>query len=419
MIQLTQVIGAWLLASILLPTAAAHTATYYVATTGNNSNPGTSSKPWRTVAYAVSTMVAGDTTYVLDGTYNEGTIRFRRSGTRSAPIKLLNYPGHAPRINFIDPTAIHRILIQHSSGPNVAIGWITIEGLELVNGHDGIKFHSLHDSTIRRNWIHDNRFMGIMGVGGTRNVFEQNRINHNGWFEACDAGGTKAAYCILHHGMYMHGSYYTIANNIIYDNLSYGITQNGSSSSSYSSSVHPGPEFATASNWVIAHNTFAYNRHRGGIVVWGGACDDTRIENNIFYENNVTNRHNAAQGIEFVGAGGANGMSIRNNHFYASGSGNTLQYSGPQPRDLVSTGNVVNVSPPRFVDAPDTLPDSPNFALTAGSPAIDAGLPLETTRTSFDGTPRPQGRAPDIGAYEFSGGADAKSPAAPVGLQAH
>ena len=416
MIQPKQVLSAWFLASLLLPTVAAHTATYYVATTGNNSNPGTSSKPWRTVAYAVSTMVAGDTTYVMDGTYNEGVIRFKRSGTQTAPIKLLNYPGHAPKIVFNDPDAIHRILIEHSSGHNFPMGWITIEGLELTNGHDGIKWHNLHDSTIRRNWIHDNRFMGIMGVGGTRLLIERNIFNHNGWFEACET--TTPAYCILHHGIYAHGTYYTITNNVIYDNLSYGITHNGSSSSTYSPRVHAGPEFATAANWVIAHNTFAYSRNRGGIVVWGAACTNARYENNIFYQNNVTNRHNQAQGVEFSAGSGSTGIKIRNNLFYASGSGNTLQYSGHQPSDLVSTGNIVNVNAPGFVNAPDTLPVSPNFALTARSPAIDAGVPLSETRIAFDGTPRPQGRAPDIGAYEYIAGADAKPPVSPIGLQA-
>jgi len=402
---------------------AAHAATYYVAPTGNNSNPGTENKPFRTIAYAVSTMVAGDTTYVMDGTYNEGVIRFQRSGTQAAPIKLLNYSGHAPKIVFNDPTATHRILIEHASGHNKAIGWITIEGFELTNGHDGIKYYNLHDSTIRRNWIHDNRFMGIMGNGGTRLLFDRNRINHNGWFEACEAGEKTDAghsYCSLHHGFYLHGSSYTITNNLVYDNLGYGIQQNGSSSASYSSSKHPGPEFAGAANWVIANNTLAYSNYRAGIVVWGGSCDGTRIENNIFYENALKLATSSVQGIACTSCGGSENVSIRNNHAYASGTGaQTFIVSASFHASTVNSGNVVNVSNPGFVNAPASLPDSPNFALTARSPAIDAGVPLAEARIAFDGTLRPQGRAPDIGAYEYIASADAKAPAAPVALQAH
>jgi hypothetical protein len=42
-----------------------------------------------------------------------------------------------------------------------------------------------------------------------------------------------------------------------------------------------------------------------------------------------------------------------------------------------------------------------DFRLRPGSPAIDAGVPIELVRTDFAGTPRPQGSAPDLGAFEF------------------
>lgn len=424
--RVPRVSSACILASAILITlvgcqhyfGAAHAATYYVAPTGNNNNPGTESKPFRTIAHAVDTMLAGDTTYVMDGTYNEGVIRFKRSGTKATPIKLLNYPEHSPKIAFIDPDAIHRILIQHASGPNVAIGWITIGGLELTNGHDGIKWYNLHDSTIQRNWIHHNKYMGMMGVGGTRVRIDRNRINHNGDFAGCAAGKltkVKTSICNQHHGIYAHGTHYTITNNLFYDNLGFGLQQNGSSSSAYDATKLPSTEFAGAADWVIAHNTFAYNVYRGGIVVWGSQCTNSRIENNIFYENSV-NLSSAPQGIEFVGAGSVTGILIRNNHAYASGSGGTAFLGGSHQSTL--SGNSVNVSNPGFVHAPATIPEPPNFALTARSPAIDAGLPLVETSTSFDGTPRPQGHAPDIGAYEYIAGADAKPPVSPIGLQA-
>ncbi|MFO1070017.1 MAG: right-handed parallel beta-helix repeat-containing protein [Geminicoccaceae bacterium] len=41
-----------------------------------------------------------------------------------------------------------------------------------------------------------------------------------------------------------------------------------------------------------------------------------------------------------------------------------------------------------------------NLALQAASPAIDSGASLPDVRTDLAGTPRPQGQAPDIGAYE-------------------
>lgn len=359
----------WLMILGLWLPSLAQATTYYVATTGSNSNEGISeSTPKLTVAHCVSIMVAGDTCYVRGGTYNEGVIRFSKTGTQAAPIKLLNYPNESPVIDFIQPESptFDRILIQHSSGSNVAIGWITIEGFELTGGHDGIKWHNLHDSVIRKNHIHDNGYMGMLGVGGTRILIERNIIHHNGRFAACDAGTTTL--CTQDHGIYAHGTYYTITNNVFYYHQGFGVQQNGSSSSDYSASLNPSVEFAGAQNWVVSDNTFAYSRTRGGMVVWGGNCDDARIENNIFYENNIERPANP-QGIEFSGASGATGVLIRNNHFFGSGSGGTAAIGGIQPGDLVTSGNVINVSAPAFVNGgSNSLPASPDFRLTASSP---------------------------------------------------
>ena len=395
MTRLKQAIGACMLASTFLPAVSAYAATYYVATTGSDSNPGASSSPWRTVRYAVSKMVAGDTTYVRGGTYNESGIQFKRSGTSAAPIKLLNAPGQFPIINCISNSFnnANMVLFQNSTGYKNAIGWITLEGFEIRNCYSGINFYNLHDSVIRRNWVHHNNNQGIYG-NGTRIVLDRNRINHNGRF-------ATAPTSILEHGIYMNGRAMTVTNNLIYDNLAYGITLNGTSA--YDPNKHAGPEFAASDNWIIANNTFAYNVNRAGIVHWGSHANNTRIENNIFYENAVTLSAGASQGVEFW-SGYPTGVTIRNNHAYASGSGGQVfitSNSAAEGTHYTQSGNVVNVSNPAFVNAPAELPASPNFSLTAQSPAIDKGLPLAETRTAFDGTLRPQGCAYDIGAYEF------------------
>ncbi len=58
------------------------------------------------------------------------------------------------------------------------------------------------------------------------------------------------------------------------------------------------------------------------------------------------------------------------------------------------------VADPRFVDV-----GSRDFHLKSGSPAIDAAIPsvfgLDSAK-DLDGTPRPKGAKPDIGAYEFT-----------------
>lgn len=360
-----------LTALILLVTTTVHAATYYVSTTGNDSNNGlTVDLPKRTIAHAVNIMVAGDTTYVMAGTYSEGLIQFLRSGTSSQPIQLAAMPGTMPTINFVNGmiggyvVGSDKILIQNASGFQNPIGWITVQGFEIKGGQEGIKMYNCHDCIFQNNWIHDNGH-GILG-NGTRVRVERNIINHNGQFEKCAAGLTM---CNGDHGVYFHGTAVTIVRNLFYDNMGYGVQQNGSSSSVYSSTKHPSAEFATAANWIVSDNTFAYSRYRAGIVVWGGACDNSRYENNIFYENAVTESSGTAQGIACTSCSGSTGLSIRNNHAYASGSGGQ-SFKGPGfDGGTVDSGNVVNVSAPAFVNGgTNSLPASPDFRLTASSP---------------------------------------------------
>jgi hypothetical protein len=409
MLRLKRTFSACFLVSILVPTIAAHAATYYVAKTGSDSHPGTEEQPWRTVASAVSKMVPGDISYVKGGTYNEGLIRFGRTGTQSAPIKLLNYPGQSPVIRCVDTTAALMVLIQNFQGSIKPIGWITIEGFEITNCYYGIKFYNLHDSVIRRNWIHDNpRGAGIQG-NATRLLIDRNIVNHNGFTRP-------------NHGIYANGTAITITNNIIYDNYHWGIQINSQCSNGvcYNPAKHAGPEFAASNNWIIANNTFAYSYSRSGIVSYGNEQNGTRIENNIFYENNTTGTAGSANGIEFYGSQPM-GVVIRNNYSYASGPGGQafiVPGSAVEGVNYTQSGNIVNGSNPGFVNAPATLPASPNFALTERSPTIDKGLHLAAITTAFDGTARPQGRAYDIGAYEYKTGGDTKPPAAPI-LQVH
>ncbi|MBM3314717.1 hypothetical protein FJY71_02585 [candidate division WOR-3 bacterium] len=65
-------------------------ATYYVATTGNDTNPGTLARPWRRIGKAASTMTAGDSVLVRGGVYYEN-VKPGRSGTASDPITYAAY----------------------------------------------------------------------------------------------------------------------------------------------------------------------------------------------------------------------------------------------------------------------------------------------------------------------------------------
>jgi hypothetical protein len=77
-------------------------ATYYVSKLGSDSYSGTSTNtPFLTISKAASLMNAGDTCYILSGTYRE-TVTPAHSGTLSAPITFAAYPGATPIVSGAD-----------------------------------------------------------------------------------------------------------------------------------------------------------------------------------------------------------------------------------------------------------------------------------------------------------------------------
>src|SRR5579871_774617 len=82
-----------------------HAATYYVATNGSDSNPGTQLAPFRHMSRAASAARRpGDTVLVMDGTYdNEGQLASAGGG---GSVVTLNYSGSSGKpISF---RALHR-----------------------------------------------------------------------------------------------------------------------------------------------------------------------------------------------------------------------------------------------------------------------------------------------------------------------
>src|SRR5262252_8168098 len=83
------------LSLLLLLVEPGATTTYYVATTGSDSNPGTQTAPFASMARGITVLHAGDTLYVRAGTYPGYDInRPFPSGTSwSQAITVAGYPG--------------------------------------------------------------------------------------------------------------------------------------------------------------------------------------------------------------------------------------------------------------------------------------------------------------------------------------
>lgn len=338
---------------------AAHARSLHVASSGDDGNSGAEASPLRTIQKAAEVARAGDTVLVHGGVY-KGHVLLRLSGEPDKPITFRNAPGEKP---VVDGERQGRIELQSEQGWQRPVGWITLEGFEVRNGWDGIKFYNAHHILLKGNLIHDNLDQRILGNGHHIRI-EGNVIAHNG-FKPDNEKSNKE------HGIYATGTDFEVVNNVIHWNRAYGIQVAGYP---FKPDSHAGPEFATARRWLIRHNTIAFQQNRAGIVVWQGDATDCVIENNIFFRNAVTLGTGDCQGIDFVAAGGRH--VIRSNLFF----GAERTSIGGRLGQYVTSSNLEDMDP-LFVDA-----EHLDFHLRKGSPAIDsnksqrAGAPPSVSR---------------------------------------
>jgi parallel beta-helix repeat protein len=93
-------------------------AEYFVATTGNDSNPGTLASPWRTVQRAVSLVKAGDFVNIRGGVYRESVLVWA-SGNDKNPITFQSYNGESVTITASDVVggwSLHKGSIYKKTG---------------------------------------------------------------------------------------------------------------------------------------------------------------------------------------------------------------------------------------------------------------------------------------------------------------
>jgi hypothetical protein len=104
--------------------------TYYVSTSGNDSNAGTLSAPWRTMQKAANTVKAGDTVQVRAGTYNEIVTMKTSGNTTAGYITFQNYPGEAPIVDGTGLAAGGQTGLFSLEG---TFNYIIIQGFEIRN----------------------------------------------------------------------------------------------------------------------------------------------------------------------------------------------------------------------------------------------------------------------------------------------
>jgi hypothetical protein len=226
-----------LLGAIVIPGmdwAEAAGGEYFVATDGNDNNPGTFSQPWRTIDKANRTLQAGDTVYIRQGIYEEIIEPFN-TGTIGNKITYTNYqdeevilrgePDAAPVITIgwsihssgsggksyivIDGFIIRHVIPSDQMPENDTVGiriWgETTHHIEIRNNkiygdpqvprQHGISIGKSSDNIIEHNTIDGVTRIGIIiggGPNGTdRNNIIRNNIVLNSSYSNLDVGSSK------------------------------------------------------------------------------------------------------------------------------------------------------------------------------------------------------------------------------------
>ncbi|QDY82696.1 DUF5123 domain-containing protein [Paenibacillus polymyxa] len=310
------------------PAVSAAGAEYYVATSGSDSNAGTSDAPWKTLQHAADTVPPGSKVYVRGGVYKE-KLKITRSGSASqGPIVFASY-GNETAI--VDGTGLsangNEGLIELAD-----VDYVTIQGFEIRNFYTtsknavptGIYVHGAGGFiNLSDNKIHD--------IKNTATPTGKDRLGRDA--HGIAVYGTKAPASI--HNLTINGNElynlvlgsseavvlngnvdgFAVTSNLIHDNDNIGIDLIGFEGTASNTTYDQARNGLVKSNRVYnnsVRNNPSYKSNdnsAGGIYVDGGK--ESIIEQNYSYNNDI----GVEIASEHVGKATSN-ITVRSNVIY-------------------------------------------------------------------------------------------------------
>ncbi len=446
--------------------ATAEAATYYVATTGNDSNPGTQSQPWRTIQKGTDVLGAGDTLYIRGGTYNQ-TVYVGNSGTASALITISGYPGETAVIDGQDtlPTSEWGTLF------NVDGNYVVVRNLIVKNSNWlGMVLGGRYDQAINvRSEGHMETGLLITGdysIVDSCEVYYNAKSNEfgnqirpgNTW-----ASGLSAA----RHPYYatirkckvwnnwgeglstFEAEHITIEDNVVWDNWATNV---------YLSDTKYTVLQRNLIYWTPGNPCSGHGGVEGGIMLgdekYNPSSSDNKIINNLvkggnrcFYSwlgnrggglvnvliahNTFVNANSDAEASIKILEGTHINTRIENNIIVQDDSIPVINIEGTTS-GLTFGYNLWSKTPPSYASKTGDIVGDPKlaktgptgagqltadyFKLLSNSPAINKAKVIAEVTKDFFKTAR--GSSPDIGAHEYDGSSDTQTPSVPANLTA-
>jgi hypothetical protein len=399
-------------------------ATYFVSPSGNNSNSGTQSSPWRTIQKSVNEARSGDTVNVLAGTYSEDVEFTQHSGVNGSPITFKKLgsgdvivqasswaglffgdgvsfitidgfifkdaPGNGVLINHASNITITNcesygakvgILIYGSDGPidNITVSHCKVHDNEAEGIYYTVRppqYYPISNGIIEFNEVYDNGSDGIQNTHPTQplpapngTMIRGNILSGNGeWAEMDLSGNNLTVERNIIYGQsnaHIGGIWYANGSGTtIKNNLVYNISGDGSDGNDAGITIN------NASNTQVYHNTV--HNHRSVSMRINSNKSGIEVVNNILSSSNEAQLERSSS------------QTVVNNNLLFGNS-------------IGTEGTNAILADPNFTD-----PTMGDFIPKSGSPAIDSGVSLDVTQDLRAFT-RPVGIASDLGAIEVQG----------------
>jgi hypothetical protein len=269
-------------------------STYFVGPTGNDGNPGTLLRPFKTIQHGLNVAGSpGDTVEVRAGTYFE-KLNFPHSGSAAGYITLEAYPGEHPVLNGTgvpssdvgfgnDMVQLHNISYVKLLGFEIAFdmgtGSVDASGVHVEGSGTNIQ--------IRNNLIHDITGIHAMGIsvyGSSLTVPIANIVIDGNQIYHCQPADSET--------LTLNGNVnnFQITHNVVHDDNNIGIDMIGGECGIFGLSG-PRVGLPVTRNGVCAHNT-VYHIHANygggfaaGIYVDGG--QNISLVDNVSYQNDL------------------------------------------------------------------------------------------------------------------------------------
>jgi hypothetical protein len=393
----------FLLALFILINISSLYSQIYISPSGNDNNPGTFDLPFRTLTKAIT--VTGPDSLILmrGGLYNESaTIRLNKSGLENKYIKVWNYPGELPILDFLNQPQS-----TSSRGIQISHNYWHIKGIEIRNAKDNGIYISGWYNKVEACRIHhcEDTGLQISGNGSYNLVFNCDSYlnydplthgeNADGFAPKLDIGPGNKFYGCRAWGNSDDGwdmfeadelveidNCWAFANGFnIWNDPGYQGDGNGFK---LGGNFVPAPQIITRS---IAFDNkskgFDQNNNTAGIIIYNNTAFRNQSRNYSFPSSPTIGNHILKNNISFQGSNSIAGNSEQLN--------NSWQGFNITSADFVSLDTSLAKS---FRNSDSTLPVIDFLKLNIGSSLIDAGVDV--------GLPF-NGSAPDLGAFEFDG----------------